>query len=96
MGPKSTLFLGCGVAVLDDVLYVIGVTYTTSYGSAGVMQYVPFGYRDTVSDPSNTPTSEPVVSHNHILSYIVILSLVLTIGAIVTGYFCIFKKPCYP
>jgi hypothetical protein len=59
--PENLLFTGCGIAVVDDILYVIGVTdvTTTSQGSAGTMQYVPLGHKDAVPAPESSTTPEP-------------------------------------
>jgi hypothetical protein len=66
-GPERTEFTGCGVGVVDDVLYMIGVSYSSShvssYRNAWVMQYVPSGHKDAVPapEPSNSTTS-PVIT----------------------------------
>ena len=62
-GPERTEFTGCGVGVVDDILYVIGVSYPSSHASSyrnvWVMQYVPNGHKNAVPapEPSNSPTS---------------------------------------
>jgi N-acetylneuraminic acid mutarotase len=105
--PEPAQFVGCNVAVIEDILYAVGVTYTTSHGNAGIMQYVPFGHKKAVStpepsnpttmspvtpEPSNTHTSEQPEPSERTLIYISITALVIAITSIVIGFFYISKK----
>jgi N-acetylneuraminic acid mutarotase len=78
------------VAVIDDVLYVISGTKT--------IQYIPIGYgtlpAPSVATPTPTnilTTSEPEPSKSH-LTYIIITTLVITVGIIGSVVFYFNKK----
>jgi len=79
-----------GVAVIDDILYVIG-------GSLNE-QYVPIGYRSTAyttPTPSNSAPSEPDTSNSSepfLNSQMIVAVLVLTVGIVVTSLFLYFNK----
>jgi len=70
-----------GVVTLDDVLYVIG-GYDRVSGTkyATTEQYVPNGYNDAISGPSNSSTS---TSPNDNTIIIVVVLVILTVGIVV-------------
>jgi hypothetical protein len=95
-----------GVAVLDDVLYVIGGLQlvgtdgqkeTTSVNE----QYIPIDYQDTLP-PVTSPTTTPTQSNSHTTSepeqstslttHIIVATVVLTVGIIGITYFFYSKK----
>ena len=79
-----------GVAVVDDVFYIIGGTLN--------YQYVPIGYRSTAyttSTPSNSASSEPEPfgpSEPFLNPQIVAVVLALMVSVVVIGLFFYFKK----
>jgi len=91
-----------GVAVVDDILYVIGGKEAFGYGvCSGNEQYVPIGYHNTLSSiisPSATlPPSNAVVStepdsseSEHVWSFLipsVVVATVLTVGGVTALFF---------
>jgi len=57
-GPQQEAFIGGGIAVVDDILYVIkGVHYPHNIN----IQYVPIGHKNAVPapEPSNSTTQPP-------------------------------------
>jgi N-acetylneuraminic acid mutarotase len=88
--PLPTAVFGPAVAVVNDVLYVMG-------GGQGITglptneQYIPIGYTQTSSSPSTSPseTSEPI-SQTQLAEYIGLTAIVIAAIAVVVVY--IFKK----
>jgi hypothetical protein len=75
-----------GVAVLDDILYVIGGTVLGTAGqeaSSVNEQYVPIGYSSTFYNE--------LFSNEFPSSYLIVVALVLTVG-VVGGLILYFKK----
>ncbi|MDR2707371.1 MAG: hypothetical protein LBB87_01295 [Nitrososphaerota archaeon] len=95
-----------GVAVVDDILYVVGGTFVGPEGpyytedtwraSAVNEQYVPFGYSSIlVPEQSNTTIEQsnlPVEPSGSFLTETVIAVIILTAGIVATGLFFYFKK----
>jgi len=97
---------GFGVAVVDDILYVIG-GYIPHHQpahsdfletTAVVEQYVPIGYRSsayTTPAPSNSVPSEPDTldpSEPFLNPSMIVAALILTIGVVVVGLFVYLNK----
>jgi hypothetical protein len=94
-----------GVAVVDDVFYVIGgSTPNTGIEFLSVNeQYVPFGYLGTIptvtpsssssASESSKPTSEPSdFAKSYARLFIIIAALSITVGVVVTGLVFYCKK----
>lgn len=89
--PMLTPYGVYSVAVVDDVIYVIGEGRTL-IGSGSTqreyfnMQYVPMGYQDTLQSTGNTLPLEGLIPQNWSSnSWIIIISIVLTAGVAATG-----------
>jgi hypothetical protein len=96
-----------GVAVLDDVLYVIGGLRLESDGqrvdTAVNEQYVPIGYSNTAYTTATPANSNPPKTtkpsdtpYEPSLTYVIVAVLALTIGIIAMGLFFYFKKCTKP
>ncbi len=93
-----------GVAVVDDILYVIGgqetdASYSVTHRSLSLnQQYVPIGYKGAVSAPKpSTPeqskptTSEPTPSRPY-STYLIVATLTITTITIATSLLFYFRK----
>ena len=81
--------LGFGVAVVDDILYVVGGRTDQTFVSAVNEAYIPIGY-SSVAMPVSSVTS-PVLSESF-FKYVVTAVLVLTVGAAAIVSVLYFKK----
>ncbi len=79
-----------GIAVVKDILYVIGGHSIGEYGvqsSSLNEQYVPIGYKGAVSAPNPSVTTEPSNSSEAPVLYVVVAVLILSIGTFAMGLF---------
>jgi len=89
--PLPVAAFSPAVAVVNDVLYVIG-------GGQGITglptneQYIPIGYNQTSSSPSSSPPSQASnpINQTHLIDYAGLMAIVIVTIVVVTAY--IFKK----
>ncbi|MCL2288003.1 MAG: hypothetical protein FWC33_02315 [Candidatus Bathyarchaeota archaeon] len=80
-----------GVAVVDDILYIIGgfIYGSTTPACATNEQYIPIGYH-SISIPEPSVPPGPSVTPEFTLIYLIVITLV--IGTAVIGLFFFLKK----